>query len=81
LVFEDAILGEHAAYKAGMHCVALLTNLAAADFQAPLLAIKNFTEVTPEHLRELFNRVGEAPKADDEVAKDQDLQPVEEEKS
>jgi beta-phosphoglucomutase family hydrolase len=80
LVFEDAILGEHAAYKAGMHCVAVLTNLAATDFQAPLLAIKDFTEVTPEHLRALFSQVGEAPKADDEVTKDQDLQPVEEDK-
>lgn len=80
LVFEDAILGEHAAYKAGMHCVAVLTTLAAADFQAPLLAIKDFTEVTPEHLRGLFGPVGEAPKADDEVAKNQDLQPVEEAK-
>ncbi|MGI4733864.1 MAG: HAD family hydrolase [Janthinobacterium lividum] len=76
LVFEDAILGEHAAYKAGMHCVAVLTTLAAADFQAPLLAIKDFTEITPEHLRELFGSVGEAPKADDAVAKNQDLQPV-----
>lgn len=80
LVFEDAILGEHAAYKAGMHCVAVLTNLAATDFQAPLLAIKDFTDVTPEQLRGLFGQVGAAPKANDEVAKDQDLQPVEEEK-
>lgn len=81
LVFEDAILGEHAAYKAGMHCVAVLTNLAKADFQAPLLAIEDFTEITPERLRELFSQLGEAPKADDEVAKDQDLQPVEENKN
>jgi hypothetical protein len=63
-----------------MHCVAVLTNLAATDFQAPLLAIEDFTEVTPEHLRALFSQVGEAPKADDDVAKDQDLQPVEEDK-
>ncbi|TVT39270.1 HAD family phosphatase [Hymenobacter setariae] len=81
LVFEDSILGEHAAYKAGMHCIAVLTNLAKADFQAPLLAIKDFTELTPERLRELFSQLGEAPKADDEVAKDQDLQPVEENKN
>ena len=76
LVFEDAILGEHAAYKARMHCVAVTTNLTAADFQAPLLAIPDFTNLTPEHLRELFSAVGEAPKADDEVTKGQDLQPV-----
>jgi beta-phosphoglucomutase family hydrolase len=81
LVFEDATLGEHAAYKAGMHCVAVLTNLAKADFQAPLLAIKDFTEIAPERLRELFSQLGEAPKADDEVAKDQNLQPVEEDKN
>lgn len=78
LVFEDAILGEHAAYKAGMHCVAVTTNLGATDFQAPLLAIKDFSGLTPEHLRELFNQVGEAPKADDDVTKSQDLQPVKE---
>ncbi|RZK63187.1 MAG: HAD family phosphatase [Hymenobacter sp.] len=78
LVFEDAILGEHAAYKASMHCVAVTTTLAAADFQAPLLAIKDFTEVTPERLRELFGPVGKAPQADDEVTKGQDLKPVEE---
>ena len=76
LVFEDAILGEHAAYKAGMHCVAVTTNLAAADFQAPLLAIQDFTGLTPEHLRALFGPVGEAPQADDEVTKGQDLAPV-----
>jgi beta-phosphoglucomutase family hydrolase len=76
LVFEDAILGEHAAYKARMHCVAVTTNLAATDFQAPLLAIQDFTGLTPEHLRDLFGQVGEAPKADDEVTKEQNLEPV-----
>ncbi|MGI4871173.1 MAG: HAD family hydrolase [Janthinobacterium lividum] len=76
LVFEDAILGEHAAYKAGMHCVAVTTTLATADFQAPLLAIKDFTDLTPAHLRALFGPVGKAPKADDDVTKGQDLQPV-----
>ena len=76
LVFEDAILGEHAAYKAGMHCVAVTTNLAAADFQAPLLAIPDFRGLTPEHLRGLFKQVGAAPKANDEVTKRQDLKPV-----
>jgi beta-phosphoglucomutase family hydrolase len=80
LVFEDAILGEHAAYKAGMHCVAVLTNITATDFQAPLLAINDFTEVTPEHLRELFRQVGKAPKGDDEVTQNQDLPPVAEDK-
>ena len=64
-----------------MYCVPVLTNLAKADFRAPLLAIKDFTEITPERLRELFGQLGEAPKADDEVAKDQNLQPVEEDKN
>jgi hypothetical protein len=64
-----------------MHRVAVLTNLAKADFQAPLLAIKDFTEVTPECLHELFGQLGEVPKANDEVAKDQNLQPVEEDKN
>jgi beta-phosphoglucomutase family hydrolase len=76
LVFEDAILGEHAAYKARMHCVAVTTNLPATDFQAPLLAIQDFTEVTPEQLRKSFSQVGEAPKADEEVTKSQDLEPA-----
>jgi beta-phosphoglucomutase family hydrolase len=76
LVFEDALLGEHAAYKAGMHCVAVTTNLAVTDFQAPLLAIPDFTGLTPEHLRALFSQVGAAPKANDEVTKSQDLKPV-----
>lgn len=76
LVFEDAILGEHAAYKARMHCVAVTTTLEAADFQAPLLAIQDFTELTPEHLRNLFSQVGEAPQADEEVTKSQNLEPA-----
>jgi beta-phosphoglucomutase-like phosphatase (HAD superfamily) len=73
LVLEDAILGEHAR----RHCVAVTTNLAAADFQAPLLAIRDFIGLTPQHVRTLLSQVGQAPKADD-VTKSQNLQPVEE---
>jgi beta-phosphoglucomutase-like phosphatase (HAD superfamily) len=76
VVFEDAILGEHAAYKARMHCVAVTTTLEADAFQAPLTAIKDFTELTPDRLRELFSQVGEAPQADEEVTKSQDLAPA-----
>jgi beta-phosphoglucomutase family hydrolase len=76
VVFEDAILGEHAAYKARIHCVAVTTNLEASAFQAPLTAIKDFTELTPDRLRELFSQVGEAPQADEEVTKSQDLAPA-----
>ncbi|MGI4737190.1 MAG: hypothetical protein ACRYG7_18645 [Janthinobacterium lividum] len=55
LVFENVILGEHAAYQADMHCAAILTNLTVADFQAPLLTIRDFMELKLEQLRELFN--------------------------
>jgi len=62
LVFEDAILGEQAAYRAKMACVAVLTTLKAKDFQAPLTVINDFTELTPARLRELFEQAGPMPK-------------------
>ncbi|MFD1871140.1 HAD family hydrolase [Hymenobacter bucti] len=62
VVFEDATLGEQAAYRAGMHCVAVASTLPGRDFQAPLLVIRDFTELTPERLREEFGRVGAVPK-------------------
>jgi beta-phosphoglucomutase family hydrolase len=76
VVFEDAILGEHAAYKARMHCVAVTSSLAGSEFQAPLAIIRDFTELTPDRLRELFDQVGEAPKADEKVTQNQDLAPA-----
>ncbi|QKG53984.1 HAD family hydrolase [Hymenobacter sp. BRD67] len=54
VVFEDALLGEQAAYRAHMHCVAVASTLPGRDFQAPLLVIRDFTELTPEKLRETF---------------------------
>ncbi|WP_317196142.1 HAD family hydrolase [Hymenobacter siberiensis] len=63
IVFEDAVLGEQAAYRAGMRCVAVATTLAAKDFQAPLTVIKDFTGFTPEHLLELLAQQPAAPKA------------------
>lgn len=62
IVFEDAVLGEQAAYRAGMRCVAVTTTLKAADFQAPLTAIKDFTELSPARLLELLAQQPEAPK-------------------
>ncbi|WP_211320152.1 HAD-IA family hydrolase [Hymenobacter nivis] len=50
VVFEDAVLGEQAAHRAGMHCVAITSSLPAKAFQAPLLAIKDFTGLTPAGL-------------------------------
>jgi beta-phosphoglucomutase family hydrolase len=62
IVFEDAVLGEQAAYRAGMRCVAVATTLKAKDFQAPLTVIKDFTEFTPARLLELLAQQPEAPK-------------------
>jgi beta-phosphoglucomutase family hydrolase len=61
VVFEDALLGEQAAYRAHMHCVAVTSTLPGRDFQAPLLVIRDFTELTPELLEEVFAPVGAAP--------------------
>jgi beta-phosphoglucomutase family hydrolase len=62
IVFEDAVLGEQAAYRAGMRCVAVATTLRAADFQAPLTVINDFTILTPARLLELLAQQPEAPK-------------------
>jgi len=71
LVFEDALLGEQAAYKAGMRCVAVTSTLSAAEFQAPLAVVRDFTETTPEQLREQFAQAGAVPKPDEEKTKQQ----------
>jgi beta-phosphoglucomutase family hydrolase len=64
VVFEDALLGEQAAYRAHMHCVAVASTLPGSDFQAPLLVIRDFTELTPERLRDVFGAAGAVPKPD-----------------
>ncbi len=61
VVFEDALLGEQAAYRARMHCVAVASTLPGRDFQTPLLVIRDFTELTPAQLREVFAAAGAAP--------------------
>ena len=64
LVFEDAVLGEQAAYKAGMRCVAVLSSLKEKNFQAPLHAIKDFTGLQPAQLRDLLEQNPRVPKPD-----------------
>jgi HAD superfamily hydrolase (TIGR01509 family) len=64
VVFEDALLGEQAAYRAHMRCVAVASTLPGRDFQAPLLVIRDFTELTPERLREVFEAAGTVPAPD-----------------
>ena len=61
IVFEDAVLGEQAAYRAGMRCVAVTSTLKAQDFQAPLTTIKDFTEISPARLLELLAAQPEVP--------------------
>ena len=62
VVFEDAVLGEQAAYRAKMRCVAVLSSLRAKDFQAPLTAIKNFVGFTPEQLPALLAAQPKVPR-------------------
>jgi beta-phosphoglucomutase family hydrolase len=69
VVFEDALLGEQAAYKAGMRCITVGTNLKATQFQAPLTYIKDFTGLTPERVHELLAQHPTAPKPSKELAK------------
>ncbi|MDB5235872.1 MAG: hypothetical protein JWR44_2865 [Hymenobacter sp.] len=71
IVFEDAVLGEQAAYKAGMRCVAVASSLKEKDFQAPLTVIKDFTGFTPERLLELLAQQPLAPKPDKQRAQRQ----------
>jgi len=62
IVFEDAVLGEQAAYRAGMRCIAVTTSLKPADFQAPLTTIKDFTEIKPADLPGLLARQPKVPR-------------------
>jgi HAD superfamily hydrolase (TIGR01509 family) len=64
VVFEDALLGEQAAYRAHMRCIAVASTLPGRDFQAPLLVIRDFTELAPKQLQEVFEETGPVPKPD-----------------
>ena len=68
VVFEDAVLGEQAAYRAGMRCVAVASGLPATAFQAPLTVIRDFTGFTPAQLLALLAQQPEAPKPDKQRA-------------
>ncbi|MDQ2793070.1 MAG: HAD-IA family hydrolase [Bacteroidota bacterium] len=62
IVFEDGLLGEQAAYRAGMHCIGVATTLKAKDFQSPLTVINDFTELTPAQLPALLAQQPQVPK-------------------
>ncbi|QDA59792.1 HAD family hydrolase [Hymenobacter jejuensis] len=62
VVFEDAILGEQAAYKAQMHCICLSTFVKAEKFQAPLRVINDFTAITPQQVLDLLAQHPQTPK-------------------
>ncbi|NVO84822.1 HAD family hydrolase [Hymenobacter terrestris] len=74
VVFEDALLGEQAAYRAGMRCIAVSTTLKAADFQAPLTVIPDFTHITPQQVLALLEQHPQAPKPSKQLAKRQYMQ-------
>lgn len=48
VVFEDSLLGEEAARRAGMAVVAITTSHRAAEFQGPALCARDFLRLTPE---------------------------------
>ena len=69
VVFEDALLGEQAASKAGIRCIGVSTSLKPAQFQSPLAVIKDFTHLTPAHVLELLAQQPAIPKPSKELAK------------
>lgn len=71
VVFEDAILGEQAAYKAGMRCIGVSTTLKAAQFQAPVDVIQDFTALAPERVLALLEAHPRAPRPSKELAQRQ----------
>ncbi|WP_187631999.1 HAD family hydrolase [Hymenobacter lutimineralis] len=62
VVIEDALLGEQAAYRAGMRCIGVSTTLKAKQFQAPLTVINDFTELTPKWVLALLEAHSAVPK-------------------
>lgn len=71
IVFEDAVLGEQSAYKAGMRCVCLSTSVKASKFQNPMKVIKDFTEITPQDVLDLVEQFPNAPKPNKQLAQRQ----------
>ncbi|MCR5887791.1 HAD-IA family hydrolase [Hymenobacter sp. J193] len=74
VVFEDALLGEQAAYRARMRCIGVSTTLKPGQFQAPLTVIKDFTELTPEQVLELLEANPTTPHPDKVLAQRQYMQ-------
>jgi HAD superfamily hydrolase (TIGR01509 family) len=68
IVFEDAVLGEQSAYKAGMRCICLSTSVKGSKFQNPMKIIKDFTEIAPQDVLDLMERFPNAPKPDKQLA-------------
>jgi beta-phosphoglucomutase family hydrolase len=48
VVFEDALLGEEAARRAGMAVVAITTSHRAREFRSPALCARDFLRLSPE---------------------------------
>ncbi|GAA4378375.1 HAD-IA family hydrolase [Hymenobacter koreensis] len=71
VVFEDALLGEQAAYKAKMRCITISSALKAEQFQAPMQVIPDFRGLTPERVLELLAQHPETPKPSKELAERQ----------
>ncbi|WP_324672624.1 HAD family phosphatase [Hymenobacter sp. GOD-10R] len=71
VVFEDAVLGEQAAYRAGMRCICLDTSVEASKFQSPIRVIKDFTEVVPQDIITLLEQHPTVPKPDKQRAQRQ----------
>lgn len=69
VVFEDALLGEQAAYKAGMRCICVSSAVKPDKFQAPLRVIKDFTELAPPQVLELLAEHPQQPKPSKQMAK------------
>ncbi|WP_400192492.1 HAD family hydrolase [Hymenobacter sp. B81] len=74
VVFEDAILGEQAAYRAGMHVIGVSTTLRPEQFQAPLAVIPDFTELTPERVLNLLEQRPQVPRPSRALARRQYMQ-------
>lgn len=71
VVFEDALLGEQAAYKAGMRCIAVASGLKPEQFQAPMAVIKDFAQLTPELVLTLLEAHPKTPKPSKKMAERQ----------
>lgn len=71
IVFEDALLGEQSAYKAGMRCICLSTSIKAGKFQNPMKVIRDFTQIVPQDVLDLIEKNPTAPKPDTQLAQRQ----------